>query len=97
MYGKKSVSYGTGATGHLGDDTEIELEDNILRGVARIDERNLGYCKWLNLDGSSVTSLATTNLSRLEYLCLSSTRIKSLDTSFFVNMDALYLKNTLLS
>ena len=83
-YDVKIVSYGDETYENyydpLTDGTKIDFTDNILKGFARLDERNLMNCQQLNLDSSSLTSLCTIFLSNLRVLSLVETKITSLVT-----------------
>ena len=49
MYKKENVSYGNAHTRILSDGKLITFAANRLTGVLKLDERNLRYCKYLNL------------------------------------------------
>ena len=44
------------------DGGSLTFKDNKLENVDRIDERNLLYCQYLNLESSSITALNTMHL-----------------------------------
>ena len=46
----------------------LVFPSNRLLNVTKIDERNLGSTRWLNLAKSSVSSLDGAHLKNLEYL-----------------------------
>ena len=55
MYKNDTVSYGNAYVATMADGTEIRFVANKVVGPTRLDERNLTHCKYLNLDGSSIT------------------------------------------
>ena len=69
-YKSELVSYGIKVKTYTvtGNYKDLSFPANKLGGTVRIDERNLGSCKWLNLKASSVASLDGTHLKSLEVL-----------------------------
>ena len=51
MYNKDNVSFGCwfGSTYKLSNGVEVVFANNRISGIESIDERNLYYCKYLNL------------------------------------------------
>ena len=60
---KVSLGWDTWVT--MNDGTEIKFHDSIMKTADRIDERNLVYCKYLNLRSSSIINLDTKHLGNL--------------------------------
>ena len=69
-YGKELISYGTvfNTTNFKVNGEVLKFPGNKLERTAKIDERNLSLCKWLNLDESSIQILDGANFKCLEYL-----------------------------
>ena len=93
-YKLQNVSYGSAFTAHLVDETEIEFVANRLTTAARVEERNLKYCLYLNLYNASITELDTSHLSSLLVLTLPFCEIKDLNTSNLVNVVYLHIQGT---
>ena len=81
MYKKENVSYGWGHPHTMSDGKSIIFADNELKDSARLDERNLQYCKYLNLYRTSLTRLDCSYLVNLELLVLTGSNIKNIDLS----------------
>ena len=73
------MSYGWGCAYSMPDGTKITFVHNQLTGSERLDERNLRFCKYLNLQYSSITSLDVAYMPDLELLVLCNTKIKKID------------------
>ena len=86
QYKLEIVSFGWDDTVTLDDGIEIYFENNLITSNARFDERNLFYCKYLNIQCSSITELDTIYLSNLEVLILNETKIDYLNIDNLVNL-----------
>ena len=60
---------------------QVLLQDNKIKNIFRIDERNLVLCKDLNLRLSTIYHLDTTYLEDLRSLNIFSTNINSINTT----------------
>ena len=99
VYKKQKISYGFWYKGqdlYLSDGTQITFDSNKLHIASRFDERNLVFCKQLNLQNSSITSVDTTYLSSLCVLILYRTRIDALSTSPLMNLQYLNISETMI-
>ena len=63
----------------LADGTKLNFISNRIRYFKLVDERNLIYCKQLNLCYSSITSIETSCLINLEVLYLCESAIDTID------------------
>ena len=72
MYKTEKVNYGHNACGtiNLTDGTSVSFSSSALKNVSRIDERNLVFCKYLDLGNSTITHLDTAYLTSLRILVL---------------------------
>ena len=94
MYKRKTVSYGYPHDLTLPNGTVITFESNALKNFKRVDERNLIFCKHLNLEQCSVNILDTVHLRGLRVLILSYQSITVLDTRFLVSLEYLDISGT---
>ena len=70
MYKLENVSCGDDTTATLPNGASITFEKVTLTLVTRLDERNLLYCKYLNLHSAPIISLNPSYLRNLELLVL---------------------------
>ena len=75
MYQLLNISFGSAFTANLSNATQVKFNENKLSVLKRIDERNLIYCKYLNLGYSSIMHLETTYLEALVVLILTNCNI----------------------
>ena len=88
-YRDAKVSYGDGVTLTLLDNIKLSFGYDKLINSSRIDERNLGLCKYLNLDESSVLQIDTQNLGGLLLLRFCNTKISVLNALPLINLEYL--------
>ena len=76
------------------DGSALILPGNKLENTDRIEERNLFYCQYLNLQESSIVDLCTVNLGNLRMLSIEKTKICHIDTSTLINLIYLHIADT---
>ena len=61
------------------DGNDVEFAEGTVKDAQSFDERNLLFCKRLNLKGSSFSRLDVHFLENLEFIDISGTKIDNLD------------------
>ena len=61
------------------DGVDVEFAEGTVKDAQSFDERNLLFCKRLNLKGSSFSRLDVQFLETLEFIDISGTKIDNLD------------------
>ena len=86
-YKMERISHGDGYYGpNLLDGTNAKFSVNRLTKYPSLEEKNLVYCKYLNLGCSSIVKLDVKRLTSLRILILRVTRIQVLQTEYLVNL-----------
>ena len=65
IYRLDNISYGDGCIIEVYNNMTITFVHNVLKAALNIDERNMCFCKYLNLSFSSINQLETKYLSAL--------------------------------
>ena len=86
-YRKQRISYGKLYYGdQIWSSINVDFDDNELTEYVSLEEKNLVFCKFLNLGYSSITQLDTKELATLCVLVLKNTGVQVLQAENLVNL-----------
>ena len=90
-YNVDNVSYGSGGSATMTDLTLINFEVNEVT-TARVDERNLILCKYMNMiEAANSTHLETKHLTSLRLLVIQYTNIIYIDAVLLTRIENIYV------